>query len=122
MADIMLGAWRTILQSSPTNANVYWLIRIGLVALELRALFIILQNSLSPNYSYISGRYTITPSAKPHPHAMGFSAKLSIRSGHDTSSHDRVFTFAPCFRSEAAAMRYALTHASHWLSTSGSSN
>ena len=80
-----------------------------------------LKNSYTDPRTFISGRYCITPFVNLHPQ-VGFTAQLSIRSGHGMASHDRVFTFSPLFRSKAAALRYALHHAHQWLGSSGKTN
>jgi hypothetical protein len=68
----------------------------------------------TPSCAFASGRYFLTPFVNTHPET-GFIARLSIRSGSGMSSHDRVFTFTPRFRSEGIALRYALRQAVQWL-------
>lgn len=59
------------------------------------------------------GRFLVSPMSKPHADG-GFSAAVSIRSGHGMASVDRVMRFVPCFPSRRAALRYATTEGLAW--------
>lgn len=53
------------------------------------------------------GRFVLSPFHRST--ACGrFAAALSVRSGRGSSTHDRVFGFAPLFDTPQAATRYAL--------------
>lgn len=66
---------------------------------------LLLKHSFS--FSQVVGKYLLSPDSVPTPCGL-FTASLSIRSGHGTASHDRVFRFAPQFRSAQAAVAYAM--------------
>ena len=53
------------------------------------------------------GRFLLSPLTRRTDDGR-FTASLSIRSGHGQGTCDRVYRFAPSFRSHAAGARYAL--------------
>jgi hypothetical protein len=53
------------------------------------------------------GRFLLSPITRQIDGGQ-FSASLSIRSGHGSTTHDRVFRFTPLFASSHAAARYAM--------------
>ena len=53
------------------------------------------------------GRFVLSPSSRPTDCGR-FAASLSIRSGHGSETHDRVFRFVPLFPTSEAASQYAL--------------
>lgn len=66
---------------------------------------LLLKHSFS--FSQVVGKYLLSPDSVPTPDGH-YTASLSIRSGHGTASHDRVFRFVPQFRSAQAAVAYAM--------------
>lgn len=74
--------------------------------------------NLTPSQSQVIGRYALTPTAELNS-SGSYTAKLSIRSGKGSCSHDRVFRFIPLFRSPAAAIRYAIEQGKSYLHLPG---
>lgn len=93
----------------------------GLLCMGICSYFL-LKKIQFKTHSFISGRYNITLSSDTHPQQKGFLAKLSIQSGSGVSSHDRIFTFVPCFSNETDAVQYAFENAEQWLSGHGLSH
>lgn len=60
------------------------------------------------------GRFVLSPITRQTDSGQ-FAASLSIRSGHGSASHDRVFRFTPLFTSAQAAARYALEQGLSYL-------
>lgn len=63
--------------------------------------------------TFLVGKYRISPQSK-QTESGAYAASLSIRSGHGSGSHDRIFRFVPQFDSNEAALQYALAQ-SHGL-------
>lgn len=57
--------------------------------------------------TFLVGKYRISPQSK-QTESGAYAASLSIRSGHGSGSHDRIFRFVPQFDSNEAALQYAL--------------
>ncbi len=67
--------------------------------------------------TFLVGKYKVSPQSKLT--ASGaYAASLSIRSGHGSGTHDRIFRFVPQFDSNEAALRYAMDQ-SHGLIGAG---
>ncbi|MFN5178302.1 hypothetical protein [Limnohabitans sp.] len=63
---------------------------------------------------FSAGKYLITPLSRQS--ASGhYTASVSIRSGHGSASHDRVYTFTAAFDSREHALLHAAAQGRHWL-------
>lgn len=72
-----------------------------------------------PNPAFTSGKYLITPMSRPL--AQGrFQSSVSIRSGHGSGTHDRVYRFTPDFSSHDGALEHAAQQGREWLRAQGS--
>ncbi len=60
------------------------------------------------------GKYLVSPLTQLTD-AGNYAASVSIRSGRDTGTHDRVFRFVPRFATCEAARRYAIEQGTRWL-------
>jgi len=60
------------------------------------------------------GRFVLSPITRQTDGGQ-FAASLSIRSGHGSASHDRVFRFTPLFTTAQAAAGYALQQGLSYL-------
>ena len=60
------------------------------------------------------GRFVLSPITRQTPSGQ-FDASLSIRSGHGSGTHDRVYRFIPLFDSPQDAATYALNQGRHYL-------
>lgn len=60
------------------------------------------------------GRFLLSPLARQTDGGQ-YTASLSIRSGHGSATHDRVFRFAPLFSTPQAAARFALAQGLSYL-------
>jgi hypothetical protein len=58
----------------------------------------------------------VSPSTRPADDGR-FAAAVSIRSGRDSMTHDRVLRFSPLFDSREQAARFATTQALAWIGT-----
>lgn len=70
--------------------------------------------TIQKNNNIAIGRYLVSPIVKSETDGS-FAASVSIRSGQGMASHDRVMRFAPRFRSERAALRYATHEGLAWV-------
>ena len=68
--------------------------------------------------SQVVGKYLLSPDSARTPDGH-YTASLSIRSGHGTATHDRVFRFVPEFLSAQAAVAYALEQGQRFLRQPG---
>ena len=57
--------------------------------------------------TFLVGKYRISPQSKLT-ESGAYAASLSIRSGHGSGTHDRIFRFIPQFDSNEAALQYAM--------------
>jgi hypothetical protein len=63
---------------------------------------------------FSAGKYLITPLSRQS--ASGhYTASVSIRSGHGSASHDRVYTFTAAFDSREHALLHAAAQGRLWL-------
>ena len=60
------------------------------------------------------GKYLVSPLTH-RTDAGGYAASVSIRSGHGSATHDRVFRFAALFRTREGARRYAEEQGLRWI-------
>jgi hypothetical protein len=63
---------------------------------------------------FTAGKYLITPLWRTAANGR-FTASVSIRSGHGSGTHDRVYTFKPEFGSREDALLHAAAQGRHWL-------
>mgnify|MGYP006284238615 CR=1 FL=1 len=70
--------------------------------------------SLKNSQPFKVGKYLITPLSQLTAHGLHL-AKVSIRNGSGSASHDRVFTFTSEFQTRDAALIYAAGQGRHWL-------
>jgi hypothetical protein len=64
------------------------------------------------------GKYLVSPLT--HSSDGGdYTASVSIRSGHGSGTHDRVFRFAARFSTREGARRYAIEQGVRWAQPSG---
>ncbi len=61
-----------------------------------------------------AGKYLVSPLAKITDNGK-FRASVSIKSGHKSGTHDRIFRFTPDFASHDVAIQYALSEGKNWL-------
>ena len=64
------------------------------------------------------GKFRISPFCNPLADGQ-FRASVSIRSGHGSSTHDRVLRLLPHFNTELAATQFALREGLAWLAGRG---
>jgi hypothetical protein len=60
------------------------------------------------------GKFLVSPLTQ-RTDAGDFAASVSIRSGHGSGTHDRVFRFVPRFTTREGAHRYAAAEGLRWL-------
>lgn len=60
------------------------------------------------------GKYLVSPLTR-RTDAGDYAASVSIRSGHGSGTHDRVFRFLPLFTTRERARLYAIEQGMHWL-------
>ena len=60
------------------------------------------------------GKYLVSPLTRLTD-AGNYAASVSIRSGHGSGTHDRVFRFAPRFATREGARRFAIEQGISWL-------
>lgn len=60
------------------------------------------------------GKYLVSPLTR-RTDTGDYAASVSIRSGHGSSTHDRVFRFQPLFTTREGACLYAIEQGMHWL-------
>ena len=70
--------------------------------------------SLASAAPFQVGRFLITPLSRDNAHGQ-FTASLSIRRGHGSQTHDRVYTFTPAFIDRESALAYASVQGRYWL-------
>ena len=70
------------------------------------------------SFSQTVGKYLLSPDFELTSSGQ-YAASLSIRSGHGSGTHDRVFRFVPEFRSAQAAISYALEQGQRWVGMPG---
>lgn len=82
------------------------------LAAPIRVALICLIHSL--HHARTVGRFVLSPITRQTDSGQ-FAASLSIRSGHGSSTHDRVFRFIPLFATAQAAARFALEQGLSYL-------
>jgi hypothetical protein len=60
------------------------------------------------------GKFLFTPRTRSSA-AGRFIASLSIRRGHGSQTHDRIYTFTPEFTSPDSALQFAAAQGRGWL-------
>jgi hypothetical protein len=60
------------------------------------------------------GKYLVSPLTR-RTDAGDYAASVSIRSGHGSGTHDRVFRFLPLLTTRERARLYAIEQGMHWL-------
>ena len=70
--------------------------------------------SFASTHPFAVGDFWITPLSRSSG-SNQHTALLSIRSGHGSQTHDRVYTFAPEFKTQDSALMYAAAQGRYWL-------
>jgi len=64
--------------------------------------------------SFSVGKYLVSPLTRLT-ESGHYAASVSIRSGHGSGTHDRVFRFLPHFTTREGAVKYAIAEGQSWL-------